>query len=85
MSDKQLVLDAVREMPDDASLETICYKIAALADSQESASKNPKLSSLEIKKLPVFGMWADRPDMADSIEWVRKERETWHQRLTRQD
>ena len=36
-------------------------------------------------KLPFFGMYADRKDMEDSVAWVRKERERWQQRATRQD
>ncbi len=35
--------------------------------------------------LTFFGMWADRHDMSDSASWVRKEREKWRDRLTRQD
>lgn len=35
--------------------------------------------------LPFFGMWADREDMGDSVAWVRRERERWHERATRQD
>jgi hypothetical protein len=30
--------------------------------------------------LPFFGMWADRDEMKDGAAWVRRERETWHQR-----
>lgn len=35
--------------------------------------------------LPFFGMWADREDMADSAQWVRREREQWQKRTSRQD
>ena len=35
--------------------------------------------------LPFIGIWADRDDISDSGEWVRKERETWQQRLARED
>lgn len=38
----------------------------------------------EFRSLPFFGMWADREDMQDSVAWVRKEREKWQQRATRQ-
>ena len=31
----------------------------------------------------AFGIWADRDDMADSLEWVRKQRESWKSRLSR--
>jgi hypothetical protein len=39
----------------------------------------------EFRSLPFFGMWADREDMQDSVAWVRREREKWQQRATRQD
>ncbi len=39
----------------------------------------------EFRSLPFFGMWANREDMQDSVAWVRKEREKWQQRATRQD
>ncbi len=39
----------------------------------------------QFRSLPFFGMWAHREDMQDSVAWVRKEREKWQQRATRQD
>ena len=35
--------------------------------------------------LTFFGMWADREDMADSVEWVSKQRDRWTDRLYRKD
>ncbi len=35
--------------------------------------------------LSFFGLWADREDLRDSSAWVRREREKWRDRLTRQD
>ena len=29
----------------------------------------------------AYGIWADRDDMKDSSEWVRKQRESWKERL----
>lgn len=34
---------------------------------------------------PAIGMWKDREDMQDSVAWVRRERERWHERLTREE
>lgn len=45
----------------------------------------PPNGKTAITTLPFFGMWADREDMADSAEWVSKEREQWTKRITRQD
>jgi hypothetical protein len=39
----------------------------------------------DFTSLPVFGMWADREDMKDSVAWVNKERAKWHQRPYRRD
>jgi hypothetical protein len=47
-----------------------------------SMAPNGKIS---ITTLPFFGIWADREEMADSAEWVSKERERWTKRLARQD
>jgi len=38
----------------------------------------------EFTSLPFFGMWADRADMTDAAAWVRRERERWLGRITRQ-
>jgi hypothetical protein len=35
------------------------------------------------ERLAVFGIWADRPEMADGAEWVRNERVKWRQRVSR--
>lgn len=29
----------------------------------------------DLLSLPIFGMWADREDMEDSVAWVRRQRE----------
>ena len=38
-----------------------------------------------ISEDPAIGMWADREDMQDSVAWVRREREQWNKRLTREE
>lgn len=30
---------------------------------------------------PFFGVWSDRDEMADSVAWVNRQRDTWQQRL----
>ena len=39
--------------------------------------------SEDFANLPCFGMWADREEMRDSVAWLQKAREKWHQRYTR--
>ena len=48
--------------------------------------RKPKtMTTEEFLSLPFFGMWADREDMKDSVEWVNKERAKWSQRSKRKD
>jgi predicted transcriptional regulator len=35
----------------------------------------------ELRDYEFFGMWRDRDDMKDSVEWVRKQRENWDRRI----
>ena len=51
---------------------------AAQAILRTRARKTP------ISADPATGMWADRKDMQDSVAWVRREREQWNKRLTRE-
>jgi len=53
-------------------------------DIQDSAAPD-EISDEEFKQLPFFGMHADREDMADSVVWVRRERQEWNKRLTREE
>lgn len=52
--------------------------IASVRDQFEAKSSEPKKELRPLTEEPFFGMWADREDMADSVEWVRKtRREHW--------
>ena len=53
-------------------------------DMQDSAALD-EISDEEFKQLPFFGMHADREDMTDTVAWVRREREQWNKRLTREE
>ncbi len=37
----------------------------------------------DFASLPFFGMWADRAEMSDSVDWVRRGREQWQERISR--
>ncbi|MDQ1327992.1 MAG: hypothetical protein QG641_1277 [Candidatus Poribacteria bacterium] len=39
----------------------------------------------KLRNHEAYGIWADREDMADSLEWVRKQRESWKERLCRSE
>jgi hypothetical protein len=32
----------------------------------------------DLATLPIVGMWKDREDMADSVEWVNNQRDQWN-------
>ena len=51
----------------------------------ESASRTVRAEPGDLTRLPFFGMWADREDLADSTESVRRQRAKWAQRLERRD
>ena len=38
---------------------------------------------ISMADLPLFGMWANREDMSDSVEWVQQKRNEWNQRLSK--
>jgi hypothetical protein len=77
MTPKQLVLKMIAELPDDASLEQIRETIAASTNgavASQTPTARQRLSAAEFAAQPIFGMWSDRSDMADSENWVRQER-----------
>lgn len=39
-------------------------------------------SKRKLREYEAYGIWADRNDMADGAEWVRKQRERWKERLS---
>ena len=74
-----IVFDAPLALPEGTE---VMVQIEPLAAGAETAAP---LSDEEFLSLPFFGMWAEREDMHDSAAWVRRERERWHQRVSRQD
>ena len=68
-----VIPDVPLNMPDGVEVE---LQITSLYSADEPiAPYDPAIES-------VFGMWADREDMADSAAWVRKQRESWSNRLS---
>jgi len=58
----------------------VIVHVETLDQAPETSDTGENSSSL-----PLFGMWADREDLGDSAEWVRKEREQWHRRHQSRD
>lgn len=62
----QIVLEHPLELEEGTE---VIVRIEPLSMQSEEVSSSPNLKALEF-----FGMWADRDDMVDSVEWVRKQR-----------
>lgn len=60
-------------------------EVTVQIDTRESCQPAVPIIKDTFGSLPFFGMWTDRSDMNDSTQWVRKEREQWQRRATRQD
>ena len=81
ISNGGIALDKPLPLPDGS-------KVVVQVEIETPAVENqtiPENGSEEFASLPFFGQWADREDMADSAEYVRKERAKWRQRPYRQD
>jgi hypothetical protein len=56
--------------------------IASLAEPQKQKAVRATVSVKTISGEPFIGMWRDRADMADSVEWVRSlRRRQWSRRI----
>jgi hypothetical protein len=73
-----LVLDEPVTLPDGTEVRV---RIEPVGQQPASGALTPE----ELTRLPFFGMWADREEMADSVAWVRRMRDQWQQRGARQD
>ncbi len=67
--------------PQSLSLPEGTEVIVRIEPVGEAESPNASLNEADFMQQPCFGMWKDRPDMEDSVAWVRRERESWNQRL----
>jgi hypothetical protein len=59
--------------------------LARIEPVGEARQLPPGQSLAEFLSQPFFGMYAGREDREDSVAWVNREREKWHQRSQRQD
>jgi len=75
----RIVFDEPLALPDGTE---VTVSIKTLEDDHQAPSAT---AEEDFASLPFFGMWADREDMADSVAWVRRVREQWHERASRQD
>lgn len=70
------VIDKFEELPPEAKKQALDF-VSFLYDLHVKSALKP-LSDSPLSDSPFVGMWADRMDMSDSTEWVRKQRrELW--------
>ena len=81
---KAIVPDTEVDLPADLPLE-VEVRFLSPGGKTKAASKTPRGRNSRLTSLPFFGMWADREDMRDSVEWVRKQRQAWSSRLCGED
>lgn len=74
-----IVLSKPLSLPEGTKVRIQIEPIDVDEDNQSTTSDEHE----DFRKLPCFGMWADREDMRDSVAWVRKQREKWLERITR--
>jgi hypothetical protein len=69
----KLVLDEPVPLPD--GTEVIVQVV------QVPLQPGPSVTQEQLKELikddPLFGMWADRDDIEDSVAWLERERKKW--------
>jgi hypothetical protein len=74
-----LVFSAPLALPEGTEVFVHIEPIVSPGNTEQEADAE------QFTHLPFFGMWADREDLSDSTEWVRRERQQWQQRAARQD
>jgi hypothetical protein len=70
-ADHKLVFDS--QLPPDAPIGMVEIAIRPLIKIDENYGKRP-VTAGEIRRSPLFGMWADRDDIGDSVEYVNRMR-----------
>jgi len=59
-------------------------ELEAIIDRAEAILQE-RVRKVPLAEDPAIGMWKDREDMKDSAAWVRRQREQWSERLTREE
>jgi hypothetical protein len=74
-----IVFSEPLNLPEGTDVVVQIEPVAADREAPQAAADD------DFAALPFFGMWTGREDMSESVAWVRREREQWHQRVERQD
>ena len=62
---------ALKQVAAEKNVDTLVFSPAEAGEPSTEASAPPESELMELKKLPGFGMWADRSDMENPAAWVR--------------
>lgn len=76
ISNGRIVLSKPLSLPEGTEVRIQIEPVGAAAVSDDENQDKDSNESEDFANLPCFGMWADREDMRDSVEWVRKQRES---------
>ena len=79
----RVVLSKPLSLPEGTEVRVQIEPVDPAAVSDDDGQDKGSNESEDFANQPFFGMWADREDMRDSVEWVRKQREKWKERITR--
>ena len=82
ISNGRIVLSKPLSLPEGTEVRVQIEPVDPAIVSDDDSQDKDSDESEDFANLPCFGMWADREDMRDSVEWLRKEREKWQQRFT---
>ena len=82
ISNGRIVLSKPLSLPEGTEVRVQIETVDPDAISGDNSQDKDSNESEDFANLPFFGMWADREDMRDSVEWVRKQRKKWKERLT---
>ena len=78
MSDLSRLQEDITSLPEEVQQTVIDFVSFLKQRHQASQSKSPQ--PLTFEDQPFVGMWSDRPEMKDSVAWVRQVRTQQWQR-----
>jgi antitoxin component of RelBE/YafQ-DinJ toxin-antitoxin module len=68
---QEVLNTALKRVATEKNLDTRFFRPAETGEPATEASAHAEAELMELKKLPGFGMWADRADMENPAAWVR--------------
>ncbi len=73
------ILQDIEDLPPEAQKQVSDF--VAFLKTRYSLSPTKKSRRSKLTKEPFIGMWKDREDMRDSVEWVRQlRRKQWNRK-----